>query len=444
MHLTCTTNPFIPVTKQRHLVYALIEIEPEQTQSPTAPLNLGLIVDASRSMSIPILSDQQFLELRRKGMAKQVTVDGVTVWQIEVPKHTRVDASSNMDLTKQALTIVADWLQPTDRFSLVAFAQDALSMVRCLSGAQTSSLHKAIARLAQVDLGDETYIARGMHKGIEQMRAALSPQRVNRMLVITDGYTLDEHECYVQTREAKKQGIVVSTMGLGLDFNQELLISLADVSGGNAYFANEPHEIPDLFRQELAQIKSVTWRDLSLSLNLPADVTLRRVHRVTPTISALNVENGAINLGDLQAAAPPSLLIELVVPPRPAGSYRLAQLTLHGRAAGGQQTQPLGSENVLVRYTERTSQTKQNNARLMLAVHQVSAYKLQNQALQEADRGNIAGATRRLRLAGERLIEMGQTDLGQTMLVEAELMEKEGQMSVEGTKKLRYGTRKLK
>jgi hypothetical protein len=39
---------------------------------------------------------------------------------------------------------------------------------------------------------------------------------------------------------------------------------------------------------------------------------------------------------------------------------------------------------------------------------------------------------------------MGKEDLGQTMLVEAELLEKEGQMSAEGTKKLRYETRKLK
>ena len=46
--------------------------------------------------------------------------------------------------------------------------------------------------------------------------------------------------------------------------------------------------------------------------------------------------------------------------------------------------------------------------------------------------------------AGERLLEMGQEDLGQTMLVEADLLEKEGQMSTEGTKKLRYGTRKLR
>jgi len=77
-------------------------------------------------------------------------------------------------------------------------------------------------------------------------------------------------------------------------------------------------------------------------------------------------------------------------------------------------------------------------------VRKVSAFKLQSQAMEEAGRGNIAGATRRLRAAGERLIEMGQDDLGQTMLDEAEHMEESGEMSSEGTKRLRYGTRKLR
>ena len=444
MKLDYKVNPYIPVTKQRHLVYALIEITPDGTPtSVPAPLNLGLVVDASRSMSIPILSDAQFAELRRLGMAKQVTVDGVRVWQIEVPKNTKVDAPNNMDFTKKALAIVADYLQPADRFSLVGFAQDALLMVRNTPGTQKQLLLDAVNRLDQIDLGDETYMARGMEKGFEQILPGLSADRVNRMIVLTDGYTKEEHACYEWARAAKQKGIVVSTMGLGLDFNENLLISLADASGGNAYFIDEPSDIPNAFRQELSELKSVTWRDLSLSLALPTDITLRRAHRVTPTIAALAAENSQIDLGDLQANQPPSILLELVVPPRPAGNYRLAQVFLHGRAAGSQQSESIAAQDVLIRYSEQPSQTTQSNADLMSAVQKVSAFKLQNQALEEVERGNVAGATRRLRMAGERLIEMGQDDLGQTMLVEAELMEKEGQMSAEGTKKLRYGTRKL-
>lgn len=459
MQLLCTTNPYIPSTHQRHLVYALLEVVPEAEQAlPPAPLNLSLVVDASRSMSIPILDDQTFQDLKRKGMARQVTVDGVQVWQIEVPKSLKIQAPNNMDFTKQALNTVADMLRPADRFALVAFAQDALLLVSNSPGGQKDALRQAVARLDRANLGDETFMARGMEKGYEQALSGLSSDRVSRMIVLTDGYTQEVHACYDWARTAKKAGIVVSTMGLGLDFNEDLLISLADVSGGHAYLIEDPQEIPQAFRQELEIAQSVTWRDLALSFAFPADVALRRVHRIRPTLSELKAEADAIPLGDLETSQPPAVLLELVVPPRPAGNYRLAQVTLKARPADQiyssdgvhpadrvhPTAQPVAAQDVVVCYSESPSQSQQTNPHLMDAVQKVSAFKLHAQAMQEIERGNVAGATRRLRLAGERLIEMGQEDLGQTMLTEAELMEKEGQMTAQGTKKLRYGTRKIK
>jgi Ca-activated chloride channel family protein len=263
------------------------------------------------------------------------------------------------------------------------------------------------------------------------------------MVVLTDSYTKDEVLCEAMATQAEQDGVTVSTMGLGLDFNEDLLISLAESTGGNAYFIQESAEIVDAFQAELSNAQSVIWRDLALSLTLPSDVTLRRVHRVTPTIAHIAANANAIELGDLDARQSLSLLIELIVPPRPTGAYRLAQATLHGRAATGQRKQ-LGQEDVVVRYSEKPSEAKQTDPTLMSAVQRVSAFKLQHQALHEASRGNIAGATRRLQTAGQRLIEMGHQDLGETMLSEAERMQEEGHISDAGTKKLRYGTRKLK
>lgn len=449
MELACTLNPYLPVTRQRHLVYVLLEVVPDDQSEEPLPLNLSLVVDASRSMSIPILTEEQFIRLRAQGFAKQRIVDGVSVWQFEVPKGYRVDAPSNMDFTKKALRIVAEYLRPTDRFSLVAFAQDALLMVGSTPGTEGEALLEAIDRLDQIDLGDETYMARGIAAGYKQVLPGIAADAVSRMIVLTDGYTKEEQACYTWTRDAKKQGIVVSTMGLGMDFNEDLLISLADVSGGHAYFVEDPQEIPGAFREYLSRAQSITWRDLSLTLSLPADVTLRRAHRVRPTIASVDIEDDAIGLGDLEVetGAPregPAVLLEMIVPSRPAGTYRLAQATLHGRSTGETSPAVIDRLDVIARYTEKLSLSKQTNAHLMSVIQKTSAFKLQTQALQEAQRGNVAGATRRLRAAGERLLAMGEKDLGQTMLVEADLMEKEGQMSVEGTKKLRYGTRKLR
>ena len=456
MQLKYTVNPYIPVTHQRHLVYVLVEVEPDDAQ-PTEPggstaINLGLVVDASRSMSIPILTDQQFQKLRSMGMARQKTVDGVQVWQFDVPKGFQIEAPSNMDFTKEALRTVADMLRPEDRFSLVAFAEDALLMIGSTPATRKSELVEAVDRLDRIDLGDETYMGRGMEMGHKLIAAGQTAgaagggavrAAISRMIVLTDGYTKDKQDAYAWAQRAKQAGIVVSTMGLGLDFNEELLISLADASGGESYFVEDPHEIPGAFRQELARAQSITWQDLSLTLATPADVTLRRAHRVRPAIAAASIAGGTIALGHLEAERPPAALIELVVPPRPEGDYRLAQIALQGHT-GDHISQTVAQQDVLVRYTERPSLAGQTNAHLMSVVQAVSAFKLQSQAIEEAAQGNLSRATRRLRTAGERLKEMGQEDLGETMLVEADLLEKEGQMSSEGTKKLRYGTRKLR
>jgi Mg-chelatase subunit ChlD len=450
MQLKCTVNPYIPVTHQRHLVYVLAEVDPDErapaasSGSKGSAINLGLVVDASRSMSIPILTDQQFQKLRSTGMARQKTVDGVKVWQFDVPKGFQLDAPSNMDFTKEALRTVTALLRPEDRFSLVAFAEDALLMIGSTPATRASELGEAVDRLDRIDLGDETFMARGMAMGHTQIEMGMATDVTSRMIVLTDGYTKDEREAYAWAQQAKQAGIVVSTMGLGLDFNEALLISLADASGGESYFIEDPQEIPDAFRQELVRAHSVTWRDLSLSLVMPSEVTLRRAHRVRPAISPVEVDEGTLTLGDLEAARPPAALLELIVPPRPEGTYRLAQVALHARDAGAHAAQVLAEQDVLARYTERPSLAGQSDPHLMSVVQAVSAYKLQTQAIEEAVQGNVARATRRLRTAGQRLKEMGQEDLGETMLVEADLLEKEGQMSSEGTKKLRYGTRKLR
>ena len=445
MQLNCTTNPHLPVTNQRHLVYALIEVDPgADATAPAAPLNLGLVVDASQSMQIPILSEAQFEELTSRGMARRKTVDGVHVWQFDVPRGFKIEAPNNMDFTKQALHIVADRLRPTDRFSLVAFAEDALLMVPSAQGTDPRTLRQAADRLDQIDLGDETYMARGMATVHKQILDGARRGMVDRMIVLTDGYTKEPEGCRNWVQQARQDGIVVSTMGLGLDFNEELMIDLAEDSGGHAYFADDPAEIPAAFAEELASAQSITWRDLSLSLAMPTEIALRRVHRVSPTIAHIAADPDAVTLGDLEINGPPAVLLELVVPPRPAGTYRLAQVTLHARPVSGGARQHVAQGDLVAHYSERPSDAKQTDPHLMSAVRKVSAFKLQSQAMEEAGRGNIAGATRRLRSAGERLIEMGQEDLGQTMLDEAEHMEESGEMTSEGTKRLRYGTRKLR
>ena len=81
--------------------------------------------------------------------------------------------------------------------------------------------------------------------------------------------------------------------------------------------------------------------------------------------------------------------------------------------------------------------------RPMNLVEKVTAFKLQTRALRAAKMGDAAGASKQLRAAATRLLQVGEKKLAEAALEEAQNLEEKGEMSSAGSKKLRYATRKL-
>ena len=270
--ITTTLNQgTVPANSPLRLVYALLEIQPSEVNVSPTPLsvNIGIVVDKSDSMCIPILTQEQFDELARMGLASETIVDGVPVWQFQnVPASFKLNAPRNVDFVKRALHSALEKISPRDQFALVAFAREAQLLIPRQSGQNKRALLQAIDELDNLQLGNDTYMATGMSQGYEQVQQGFSREMVNRMIVLTDGFTLDGPQCQFLAQQAAQSGISISTMGLGVEFNEELLISIADASGGNAYFIHDPAEIPQAFAQELSGVQNVVLRDLNLKMRL--------------------------------------------------------------------------------------------------------------------------------------------------------------------------------
>lgn len=450
LSITTTLNQdTIPANSPLRLVYLLLEIQPgEVNVAPTPlPVNIGIVVDKSDSMCIPILSQEQFDELARMGLASETIVDGVPVWQFQnVPASYKLNAPRNVDFVKRALHSALEKISPRDQFALVAFAREARLLIPRQSGQNKRALLPAIDELDNLQLGNDTYMAAGMSMGYEQVQQGFSREMVNRMIVLTDGFTLDGPQCQFLAQQAAQSGISISTMGLGVEFNEELLISIADASGGNAYFIHDPAEIPQAFAQELSGVQNVVLRDLNLKMRLMQGVELRRAHRVKPIISdlgALPLADRAfdLSLGDLSRGGEIALLLELLVPPRPEGGYQLAHFIIEYDQPSVGLIRQKSRQDVIIHYGSAVGAPV--NPQVMNIVEKVSAFKLQTRALEDAARGDVAGATQKLKAAATRLINMGENDLAQAALNEAANLEQRGQMSAAGTKRLRYDTRRL-
>jgi len=312
--------------------------------------------------------------------------------------------------------------------------------------------------LDALQLGDGTYIGQGMALGLEKLRSDLdaggtaagqntSSGRADRVLVLTDGFTLDEEECRQHAVRARQARIPISTLGLGGDFNEELMIPIADQTGGEAYLLEDPAEIPAIFAQELQRAQAVRYRDLELKLRPSQGVEVRAAYRVRPSIAPMEAldEGGSYSfpLGDLVVGEEPALLLELLAPPRPAGIYRLAQALLACDDPVGNLAGIKTRADVVVEYTPDPAQATRQAAHVMHIVEALTAYKLQRRAQADLEAGDVAGATRRLRAAATRLLNMGQEELAAEAERQASELEQRGQADPHLTKRLRYETRKL-
>src|SRR5688500_7785957 len=95
---------YLPLSSQPRLVYLLLETRAEPAAGHAAPVNLGLVVDSSRSMFIRLVSPDQFDELAAMGLLQEVMTDGVPSWQTQhISQEVLSRFPRKIDFVRQAL-----------------------------------------------------------------------------------------------------------------------------------------------------------------------------------------------------------------------------------------------------------------------------------------------------------------------------------------------------
>ncbi len=430
--------------------YILLTIDAPGSPAAWRAVNWALVADASRSMRIPIISEEQFRQLVRAGGAHEVLVDGVPVWQFSSPVPPEIDASSPsaLDYVMQALYSVVEHLHSDDRFALVACAEEAVLLAPSTSGAERALLTQHIDDLYYLDLGEETSLSSGIRLGLEELQPGRgrAESRVERLILLTDGFTQQPESCLSLARQAAAEGVSVSTLGLGGDFQDDLLTAMADVSGGRAVFLRRAEEIPQAVAHELTLARSVTAQALTLTITLSSGVVLRRATSISPTLAVLDPlplapAIATLRLGDLHQSSPVRVLLELLAPPAPhlgdmpSRRMRLARLRCTSEAPRTDSTLDL-----IATYTTAPDDTP---AAVLEAAARANAVRLQRRAIEAAAQGDHQTAVMLLRQVAARLQELGEAALANLALHEADMLQRTGQTTRLGAKELTYATRRL-
>lgn len=400
-------KPQYPVLGTDQVAYIYVEATPN-ANLPVAvgsvPLNLAFVLDRSGSMSGRPMQD-----------------------------------------LKQAAKLAIDRLGPHDLVSIVIFDDHADIVV------STQPAADKVALMAKIDAISErggTHMSAGMQQGLNQLQQGLGAGRVNRMVLLTDGETWeDQPNCLQLAQQAGQMGIPITALGLGEEWNLQLLTGLASASGGTCEYVDAPEKVIAAFQGIVSAMQGTVVANAHMTLRLVMGVRPRAVWRVTPLIErlshrALSERDVQVSLGDLQQKGQ-SVLVEFTMPPRQAGTYRMAQAEVSydvpGSGARDQKTQV----DVMVQFAPDQAAAQAVNGRVMNIVEKVTAFKLQTQALDEAAVGNIANATQKLRAAATRLLNLGELEMAQEAQAAADQMASGQQLSPKVTKRLHAATKKL-
>jgi Ca-activated chloride channel family protein len=304
-----------------------------------------------------------------------------------------------LEFVVEAVKFLADNLSADDKVSIVAFADKAKVIITPEAARDKSAIKRAIDDIDLLEIGGGTQMALGMRAAIDEVKKNLSPDRLNRVLVLTDGQTYEETAC-IDLVEKNREQISFSTMGVGVEFNEKLLQRVSQDSNGKYHFIGDPAEIPNIFEDELQGLRSVSLRNGRIEVTLSQGVQVREAFRASPEIYMLGTplvgEDRKIGyeIGDLQAGVPGSVLLTLVLPPRKPGQVRILQSTFHYEVPGGAESTV--ACDLTVDYTLDRTLTSKRNGRVMNLVDQVSIAKLQAKAEEELKAGNVDRATRLL------------------------------------------------
>ncbi|HID06098.1 MAG TPA: VWA domain-containing protein, partial [Armatimonadetes bacterium] len=216
----------IPASSSMRLVHLLVDVDASATSPIVAPMVLGVVVDRSESMSLPMITAEQLEELRRSGKVRPVERDGVQVWEFRglFPPAALRDAPRALDFVKRALRSVVEHLRDEDQFALTAFASKATTVLPLQSGRMRAEMIRALEQLEKLRLGDETLMASGLQLAYEQLQPTLDESMLHRMIVLTDGYVQDEELCRQWGARIAEAGVIITTIGIGASFNEDLMM----------------------------------------------------------------------------------------------------------------------------------------------------------------------------------------------------------------------------
>jgi len=262
-----------------------------------------------------------------------------------------IDTSSSMRgekilHAKNSAEYVVDKLEERDYLSIVAFSTSASVLIEGQHVKDKEMFKKCIQEMRA---GGSTSMYEGLKTAFNELQRALTTyygpenEPVRRIILLSDGQPTDMGgfgflsrvtlSDYIKlAKKMREVGISIICCGIGRDYNEDLLSTLADYSGGIWRHISSPSEIKEIFSETIAEMGTVIRVKPEIIINPISGVEIDEVYMARPNVQRIPVEISGreikIPLQDIKLDEKQIIVARMLVPPKREGKWRLAKIRL--------------------------------------------------------------------------------------------------------------------
>ena len=309
----------------------------------TALACLGGMAGGSEVIELKMDSERRILKTTDDECVIQVEVGGRKKpdEKRKVPMNLAIvlDRSGSMsgakiERARQAAALALGLVGPDDTFALVVYDNEVETIIPAGKVKDVSELEK---RIQAINSGGSTALHAGVTEGATQLRKFFDKEKINRVILLSDGIANVGPSSPTNLanlgRDLAGEGISVSTIGLGDDYNEDLMTALAEASHANYYYVKDAEKLPDIFAEELGTVKSVVARNLRLIITLPEGI----VGKAVLGEKEFEFKSGSVTIpvGEVSAGQRRRFLVKVAVPAGETKEIPLAKVAMEYADAEG-------------------------------------------------------------------------------------------------------------
>jgi len=302
--------------------------------APVKPITLS---NGSLAMSVST-NNPNILQNSDGKMILQIDLEAV---RAEIQGHKPlnialvIDRSGSMaergklEYARKAAQELVDRLGKNDRLAVIIYDDVAEVLVPSTKVKDREWIKEKIAGITE---RGATNLAEGLALGYSQLREYLDREAINQVIILSDGLAnrgiTGKGDIQRMVSNWREEGVSVTALGLGMDFNEDLMMGIANASGGHYNFIESPDQLAGIYEKELNTLMATVGKDVKIVINTAEGVKLDDVYGYDAKIAGSEIE---IPLGAFDGGQHRIIVAHLSAPTSALGKKDVAQVRLDYR-----------------------------------------------------------------------------------------------------------------